>query len=279
MRWDKDYVKWAAGKHMIIAGINIFGHEDAGAVIRAAERAEIPVLLMVNRDAKRELAIEHWGALLGSMAEKARVPVAVHLDHCSDPENVKRAINSGYTSVMFDGSKMPFEENVRITAELARAAHKQGVLIEGELGSVPYSDLGETVIKWTSSEEAKRMQESTELDWLAVSVGNIHRLVGRKAPIHFDVLEEIERECSLPLVIHGSSGISREDIQKLREKRVGKMNFGTSLRKVFGDTLRQEVINKPDVFDRQKLMKSSVEMVEEAAYEILKELRDYKDVQ
>lgn len=274
MRWDKDYVKEAAGNGTIVAGINIFGHEDAGAVIRAAERAKTPVLLMVNRDAKRELEIEHWGALLGSMAEKSKVPVGVHLDHCSDPENVRRAIHSGFSSVMFDGSKMPFLENVRLTAELAKEAHDNGVLIEGELGSVPYSDLGDTVIKWTSPKEAKVIQEETGLDWLAVSVGNIHRLVGRKVPIHFDVLDSIQKDCSLPLVIHGSSGISDSDIQKLKKERVGKMNLGTSLRKVFGDTLRQEIQNRSDEFDRQRLMKHSVELVEEAACQILISLRN-----
>lgn len=274
MRWDKDYVKEAAGNGTIVAGINIFGHEDAGAVIRAAERAKTPVLLMVNRDAKRELEIEHWGALLGSMAEKSKVPVGVHLDHCSDPENVRRAIHSGFSSVMFDGSKMPFLENVRLTAELAKEAHDNGVLIEGELGSVPYSDLGDTVIKWTSPKEAKVIQEETGLDWLAVSVGNIHRLVGRKVPIHFDVLDSIQKDCSLPLVIHGSSGISDSDIQKLKKERVGKMNLGTSLRKVFGDALRQEIQNRPDEFDRQRLMKHSVELVEETACQILISLKN-----
>ncbi len=272
MKWYKDYVKEASKDNRIIAGFNIFGHEDAGAVIRAAERAETPVLLMVNRDARRDLAIEHWGRLLTSMAEKADVPVGVHLDHCSDPENVRRAINSGFTSVMFDGSKMSFEDNVRITAQLAKEAHAKGVFIEGELGSVPYSDFGDTTIKWTSPEESRIMQENTDLDWLAVSVGNIHRLVGRKAPIHFDILHEIQKQCNLPLVIHGSSGISEEDIQKLRYEHVGKMNLGTSLRKIFGDTLRAEMKAKPEEFDRQKLMKRSVDNVENATYEILKSL-------
>ncbi len=272
MKWYKDYVKEASKDNRIIAGFNIFGHEDAGAVIRAAERAETSVLLMVNRDARRDLAIEHWGRLLTSMAEKADVPVGVHLDHCSDPENVRRAINSGFTSVMFDGSKMSFEDNVRITAQLAKEAHAKGLFIEGELGSVPYSDFGDTTIKWTSPEESRITQENTDLDWLAVSVGNIHRLVGRKAPIHFDILHEIQKQCNLPLVIHGSSGISEEDIQKLRYEHVGKMNLGASLRKIFGDTLRAEMKAKPEEFDRQKLMKRSVDNVENATYEILKSL-------
>lgn len=272
MKWEKDYVKEAAASKRIIAGFNIFGHEDAGAVIRAAERAEVPILLMVNRDARRELAIEHWGALLTSMSQKTHVPVGAHLDHCSDPENVRRAINSGFTSVMFDGSQMPFEENLHIIQTLAQEAHTKGVFIEGELGNVPYSDMGSLAVKLTDPDEARIMQEETELDWLAVSVGNIHRLVDRKVPIQFDVLHKVQNACSLPLVIHGSSGIYDEDMQKLKREQIGKMNLGTSLRKIFGDTMRTEMASHPEEFDRQKLMKRSVENVEEAAYEILKSL-------
>lgn len=116
------------------------------------------------------------------------------------------------------------------------------------------------------------MQEQTQLDWLAVSVGNIHRLVDRKVPIQFDVLREVQGKCSLPLVIHGASGIYDEDMQKLKQEQIGKMNLGTSLRRVFGDTLRQEIEANPQEFDRQKLMKRSIEQVEEAAYQILKSL-------
>lgn len=272
MKWTKDYVKEAAKDNRIIAGFNVFGHEDAMAIIKAAERAESPVILMVNRDARRDLEIEHWGSLLGSMAEAAKVPVGVHLDHSSDPESVKRAINAGFSSVMFDGSKLPLEENIRLTAELAELAHAKGIYLEGELGAVPYDDMGETNIQLTSVDEAKQMEDNTDIDWLAISVGNIHRLVGRFAPIHFDVLEEIQNGCELPFVIHGSSGITPEDMQKLKLERIGKMNLGTSLRKTFGDTLRAEMEARPEEFDRQKLMAKSVVAVEEKAYQILTSL-------
>lgn len=272
MIWDRDYVKEASKEHRIIAGFNIFGHEDASAIIKAAQRAESPVILMVNRDARRDLKLEHWGQLLRSMAEVASVPVGVHLDHSSDPETVKRAIDGGFSSVMFDGSKMPLDDNLRITAELAEAAHRKGVYLEGELGAVPYDDMGETNIQLTSVSEAKRMEKETGVDWLAVSVGNIHRLVGRFAPIRFDVLQEIQAGCQLPLVIHGSSGITPEDMQKLKLEHIGKMNLGTSLRKTFGDTLRGEMEARPNEFDRQKLMVKSVAAVEEKAYCILKSL-------
>ncbi|OOB79560.1 MAG: hypothetical protein BEN18_03820 [Epulopiscium sp. Nuni2H_MBin001] len=273
MLWDQDYVKLASKTNQIVPGFNIFGYEDAGAVIRAAQRANAPVLLMINRDARRDLKLEHWGALLLSMAKDATVPVAVHLDHSSNIESVKRAIDAGFTSVMFDGSKLPLDENIRISKELAEQAHDKGTFIEVELGAVPYDDLGQTNIVLTSPDEAKLMESSTDIDWLAVSVGNIHRLVNRTAPIQFDVLESIEQACSVPLVIHGSSGISTQDLMGLKSKRVGKVNFGTAIRKVIGDALRQEILSRPDEFDRQKLMLKPIELAEQSAFELIQSLK------
>ena len=99
MRWDQDYVSHAGKQDHIIAGFDVFGYEDAQAVVRAAERAQSPVLLMINRDARRDLELVHWSALLHSLANEAKVPVGVHLDHCSDLEMVRYAIDAGFTSV------------------------------------------------------------------------------------------------------------------------------------------------------------------------------------
>ncbi len=270
MRWDKNYVLEAAKKNQIVAGFNVFGYEDALAVINAAERANAPTMLMVNRDARRAMDLKHWASLLQSMADESTVPVAVHLDHSDDVHEVRYAINLGFTSVMYDGSKLPFAQNLANTKMLALEAHENGVYIEGELGAVPYDDMGETLIKLTDPNEAKGLQDNTELDWLAVSVGNIHRLAHRTTPIEFDKLEEIEEECSLPLVIHGSSGISKEDVEKLTKHSVGKMNFGTSLRKTFGMSIKEYIQLHPEEFDRQKMMRGGIKEVEEVAYQILK---------
>lgn len=272
MKWDQDYVKDASSRNRIIAGFNVFGYEDAGAIIRAAEKANVPVLLMINRDARRDLKLEHWGALLISMANASSVPVGVHLDHSSNAETVRRAINAGFTSVMFDGSKLPFEENVKISMELTKKAHNKGVYLETELGAVPYSDMGQgnANIVLTDPKEAAQMCEEVKMDWLAVSVGNIHRLVGKTVPIKFDVLESIEKACSAPLVIHGSSGISKEDLLKLKPTRAGKLNMGTAIRKVIGDTLRAEILAKAQEFDRQKLMHKPIEVAQEVAFDTIK---------
>lgn len=269
MRWTQDYVARAAAERRIVAGFNVFGYEDAQAVIRAAERVRAPVLLMVNRDASRVMAVEHWGALLGSLANAAAVPVGVHLDHCSETNTVLRAINSGFSSVMYDGSKRPITENLKITGEIVRQAHARQVLVEAELGTVPYSDLGETEIRLTDPEEARRMQQETGVDWLAVSVGNIHRLEMQKVPIRFPVLRKIERSCTLPLVVHGASGIVEQDVLRLKKTQVGKMNFGTVLRKAFGYTLREQMEQYQAEFDRLRLFDKPTAQVEEQAYQII----------
>lgn len=103
MKWEQNYVAQAAQQKRIIPGFNIFGYEDAQAVIRAAERAVCPVLLMINRDARTAMAVEHWSALLNALAESSSVPVGIHLDHCTETDILIRAIDSGFTSVMFDG--------------------------------------------------------------------------------------------------------------------------------------------------------------------------------
>lgn len=268
MKWEKDYIEGAARENHIIAGFNVFGYEDAQAVIRAAEREGVPVLLMVNRDARNTMEIEHWGALLCSLARRAAVPVGVHLDHCAEPDMIVRAIESGFTSVMYDGSDQPLAENIRVTEMLVRQAHRAGVFVEAELGSVPYSDQGQTEVRLTDPDEASAMQR-TGVDWLAVSVGNIHRLPVQKAALQFPVLERIEQKCGLPLVIHGSSGIPEVDILRLRGSRVGKMNFGTALRQTFGNGLRRELALHPVEFDRLRLFQKPVEDMEQHARQII----------
>lgn len=272
MKWEADYVMQAAGENRIVAGFNVFGYEDASAVIRAAEKVGAPVLLMINRGAREVLPVETWATMLRSLGDSAEVPVGVHLDHCSEPDLIRRAICCGFTSVMYDGSHSPLSENIRTTRELANLAHQEGVFLEAELGTVPYSDLGETHITLTDPEEACLMQQNGCPDWLAVSVGNIHRLTSGTAVIQFPVLQIIEQNCTLPLVIHGSSGIQPEDLHRLKTTRVGKMNFGTVLRQAFGDTLRQEFQKAPREFDRLKLFAAPAQAVERAAERVLCEV-------
>jgi fructose-bisphosphate aldolase, class II len=269
MRHINELIVQAASSETIVPGFNVFGHEEALAIVRAAERANSPVLLSVNRGARRGMAVEHWGALLTSIVESAAVPVGVHLDHCTEIDVIQRALMCGFTSVMYDGSKLPLSENISIIGSVVQQARLLDVAVEGEVGTVPYDDLGEVGGDMTVPEEAKAICENGGLDWLAVSVGNVHRLTDRKVAIDFDVLTRIEEVCTVPLVIHGASGIREEDIQRLKRTRVGKMNIGTALRQVFGESLRREFMTNPDAFDRLSLFKEPVRRLEEKAYELI----------
>lgn len=254
-----------------VAAFNVYGYEDSAAVIRGAEELNTPVILMTNKDAVDFIPIEIIGAMLVQMAQASSVPVCVHLDHSRSLEDIQRAIAAGYTSVMFDGSQLPVEENMKISAEVVRIAHASGVSVEAEIGSVGYSD---PTIKaksiYTDPEEAVEFVKQTGVDALAVAVGTVHRMEIQEARLDFDLLGEIRKKVSLPLVIHGSSGVKDEDIVRLCEAGVNKINFGTSLRMAFGNTLRETIAAQPHQFDRLKLFIPSMDAVSERAKDKLR---------
>lgn len=269
----RDIIKKASLSPGIIVGFNIFGMEDARAVIQAAEEMDKPVLLMLNKLAIEYMPIKSWSGLLLPLAEDARVPVSVHLDHCKDFKKVVTAIHEGFTSVMYDGSQLPIEENVKRTREIVKIAQCFNVAVEGEVGSVPYADIpGAAKDSITSVEEARIFAEESGADWMAVAVGQVHRLVEEKCRIKFDLLQEIQEAASLPLVIHGGSGVESGDVDKLLGYHVGKMNYGTGLRLAFGEALKKSIQENPNEYDRLRLFEGSVDAVREEAKRVITQL-------
>lgn len=261
-------LKDASNSDYAIAGFNVFGFEDAAMVIEAAEELNIPVILMTNRDAIIHMPIKILGNILTDLAKEAKVPVCIHLDHGKTIEEAVSAIKAGYSSVMYDGSQMPLEENIKKTKEIADIAHHFGVSIEGEIGSVGYSDPSiKAKAMYTIPEEAKLFVEETGVDAVAVAIGTLHRMQAQGANIQYDRLIEIEKLVDIPLVIHGSTGVKDEDLSKLSKHRVGKVNIGTALRMAFGNTLRWEMNNRPEEFDRIKFFKKPMVEVKNVAKE------------
>lgn len=249
-----------------VAGFNIFGYEEAAAVIRAAEEENKPVILMVNHDMAKHWNISLLGPLLHEMGDNSKIPVCVHLDHSKDLDQIQKAVNSGFSSVMFDGSSLPLEENIRLTKKITEAAHKRNISVEAEVGSVRYSDEPDKARHvYTDPEEARRLTAEARPDALAISIGTIHRLTETGASIQYDRLAQIEAVTETPLVIHGSSGIAEDDVRRLLSTRVAKFNIGTALRKAFGDTLRKTLQDDPEVFDKLKLQSEAVESVNRMA--------------
>lgn len=251
-----------------VAAFNVFGYEDTAAVLRTAETLGQPVILMTNKPAVDFMPLSVIGPMLVTMAKAAAVPVCVHLDHSTSRDDIARAIDAGYTSVMFDGSQLPLEENIARSAAVVELARPAGVSVEAEIGSVGYADPTVTAkAAYTEPEQAVRFAETVQPDALAVAVGTVHRMQQQAAKLDFALLQQLRQVLSVPLVIHGSSGVLDEDIVRLCKAGVNKINFGTTLRMAFGNTLRRTMAERPTEFDRLKLFVPSMDAVAEKAAE------------
>ena len=266
----KELLPGAAASNYAVPCFNVFGYEDARAVVNAAEKIERPVILAANKTLVEFMGVKNAAKMICTLAEQSSVPVCAHLDHTYEEEIIFKGIHYGFSSVMFDGSQLPLEENIRRTKAVVSVAHACGVSVEGEIGSVPYDDI-RPHIKTISTDpfEAKAFAEESGVDAVAVSVGNIHRLKEPTATIDHQRLIEISGVVDKPLVIHGTSGIPVDDLQKMRKGAVAKFNIGTVLRQAFGHKLREVMNAHPEAFDRLFLMETVMPAVEEAALDQL----------
>ena len=241
-----------------VAGLVCLGWEDARAYVAAAEAEGLPVILQAGPGARAHMPVAVWGAMFRELAEGASVPVVAHLDHGRSKGEVQAAIAAGFTSVMFDGSDLPLDDNIRQTAELCAVAHAAGVSCEGEIGIVGYADGAASAM--TEPAEAARFAAETGVDAMAVSVGNVHLQQGQDGGIDEAALSAITRVTGghVPLVIHGGSGVPPAQRARLaRETPVCKFNIGTELRQTFGASLRQTLATHPDAFDRVEILKAT----------------------
>jgi len=255
-----------------IGGLVVLGWEDAKAYVAAAEETGIPIILQAGPGCRKHTPVPILGKMFRHLAEQASVPVCCHIDHGYTVEECIEGIESGFTSVMFDGSKLPISENIDTTARIVEIARKAGVSVEGEVGFVGYAEGAASAV--TSPDEAQRFDRESGADALAVSIGNVHLQTEKTAGIDFDALAAIEAVTSLPLVIHGGSGVPVEVRQKLaRTSRVSKFNIGTELRMAFGAALRKSLADNPKSFDRVALLSQTVEPVKQATIEVISALR------
>jgi fructose-bisphosphate aldolase, class II len=256
-----------------VAGFVILGWEDARACVEAAEETGQAVILQAGPGCRAHTPTPVIGKMLRHLAERASVPVVCHLDHARSFEECAEGVNAGFTSVMFDGSDLPLRENIETTARIVEFAHAAGVSVEGEVGFVGYADGRRSVA--TAPDDAGRFEAGTGADALAVSIGNVHLLTSPTGDIDIAALRAIEARTSLPLVLHGGSGIGPDLRRRLaRETRVCKINIGTELRMAFGAALRESVMSRPGAFDRIELLTPTIAPVRAAAVEIIRQLQD-----
>ena len=251
-----------------VAGLVTLGWEDMRAFVAAAEAENVPVILQAGPSCREHTPLPILGRMFRHLAENATVPVVAHLDHGYTAEECQIAIDSGFTSVMFDGSRKPLAENIAQTAAIANLAHQAGVSCEGEIGFVGYS--GGENSAGTDPEEAAQFARETGVDAMAISVGNVHLQQDKEGGLDIDRIRAIEALTTVPLVIHGGSGVPVAQRTALaRTSSVCKFNIGTELRMAFGQALRDAVNADPTRFDRVQILKETHDPVVAAARRVL----------
>ena len=254
-----------------VAGLVCLGWEDMRAYAMAAEAEGAPVILQAGPGCREHTPLPVLGAMLGYLAESVSVPVVIHLDHGYSLEECRQAIDAGFTSVMFDGSRKPLQQNIDETAAVVELAHGAGVSCEAEIGFVGYA--AGAASAGTDPVEAARFARETGIDAMAISIGNMHLQQGRGAPLDEARLAAIEAVTMLPLVIHGGSGVPPEQRAALaRKTKICKFNIGTELRVVFGAALQQAVNADPTRFDRLAILRETHVPMMSAARSVIRAL-------
>lgn len=239
-----------------VAGLVTLGWEDMRAYIAAAEAEGCPVILQAGPGCREHTPLPVLGKMFRHLAEAASVPVVAHLDHGYTFDDCREALDSGFTSLMFDGSRKPLQQNIDETAKIAEMAHAAGISCEGEIGFVGYSG-GESNVG-TDPAEAVKFAAETGVDAMAISVGNVHLQTDKDGGLDEPRIRAIEAVTNVPLVIHGGSGVPMAQRTALaRGSNVCKFNIGTELRMAFGAALRKAVNSDPSRFDRVQILKDT----------------------
>ncbi len=236
-----------------VAGLVTLGWEDMRAFVAAAEAEGCPVILQAGPSCRAHTPLPILGKMFRHLAETASVPVVAHLDHGYTIQECREALESGFTSLMYDGSRAPLGQNIDETAAIVEMAHAAGISCEGEVGFVGYAQ-GESSAG-TDPHEAARFASETRVDAMAISVGNVHLQQDKEGGLDEQRIRDIEALTDVPLVIHGGSGVPVAQRTALaRGSNICKFNIGTELRMVFGQALRGAVNADPSRFDRVSIM-------------------------
>ena len=245
-----------------IGAFNVHNLEFIRAVIEAAEMERSPVTLAIAPLSIKYLGLEMLGTAALEAAERAAVPVAVHLDHARDLDVVDRALQLGFTSVMFDGSSLPLDENIEKSKRMVQAARSHHATSEAEVGIL--SQFGQNAsADFTDPSAAERMVAETGADFLAVSVGTVHAMPTQGARVDMKLLRRLHTQLSVPMVLHGSSGVVDEDLGPAIRNGIGKVNIGTYLKGIFTAGL-QKRLNSDDPGDLFDYMPEVVAEIRES---------------
>lgn len=251
-----------------VGGLVTLGWEDMRAFVAAAEAENCPVILQAGPGCREHTPLPILGKMFRHLAEASSVPVVAHLDHGYTYDECVEALDSGFTSLMFDGSRKPLEENIKETKCIADMAHAAGISCEGEIGFVGYAS-GENSAG-TDPEEAAIFASETGVDAMAISVGNVHLQENKEGGLDEARIAAIQAMTTVPLVIHGGSGVPVDQRTRLaKTTSICKFNIGTELRMAFGNAMREAVNADPTRFDRVSILKDTHDPTVIAARRVL----------
>jgi fructose-bisphosphate aldolase class II len=254
-----------------VGAFNCNNMEIVQAIVEAAEKEQAPVIIQASQGAIQYAGLDYVVALCNAAAKNASVPIALHLDHGTDMVQVIRCIAGGFTSVMYDGSSKPFEENVAMTKKVIEIARAAGVSTEAELGKLggieEHINVSVRDAMLTDPEEARLFVEQTGVDSLAIAIGTAHGPYKLPPKLDFDRLRKVKSLVSVPIVLHGSSGVPAEDLRTAISLGVRKINIDTNIREAFCNTLRDEIAKQPGEIDPRKLLKPARQAMVEVVRE------------
>jgi len=252
---EKNLLNKARREGMAIGAFNTTNLEITQAIAQASAEAGLPVIIQTTPSAISYAGLDQIFDIVRNEVDKASIKATLHLDHGKDFGIVKECIDIGYPSVMIDGSKLDYESNVNLTKKVVNYAKKHNVSVEGELGVISHKEGGkkEGQKVYTEPKIAEDFIQKTRVDSLAVSVGNEHG-APKGEKLDLGLLEEIAKSVSVPLVMHGSSGLSRRDIRAAIGLGVTKFNIDTQIRRAFSDAMKS---SKKDEIDPREILNAS----------------------
>jgi len=245
-----DLIKKSKGA---VGAFNVIHLEHAEAFVSAANDVNLPTILQISENAVRfHGALKPIGVATLAIAQSSTVPISVHLDHAESEDLIHEALDLGFDSIMFDGSKLAYAENLAASARVAKLCKKYGATIEVELGEIGGKDGVHAPGVQTNPLEAKAFVEATGVDLLAVAVGSSHAMQSKSAVLDFDLIRELSSIVPVPLVLHGSSGVSDPDLRRAVEAGMKKINIATYLNQIFTTSVREKLAAEPNLVDTRK---------------------------
>jgi len=268
---SKEMLLHALENRYAVGAFNANNMEQIQAIAEAAEEERAPVIFQVSQGAIRYCGLELAAGMVKSIAKLATVPVVLHLDHGTDYLQNIRCFRVGFTSLMYDGSKKSYEENVATTQRVCELAHTVGIPVEAELGCVLQSKDNvtpeEVKAAMTDPDQAAEFIHLTGADSLAAAVGSIHGMKSCEARLDIDRVEAVRKAAGVPLVLHGASGVGHDDVVEAIQHGICKVNVATYLNQAFVRGMRQAMEDMPDNIDPRKFLAVGRDEMKEAIRE------------